>query len=136
MSTKRRNGLESFKRVKDTLAEACLAMSDQDLVDEVKDGRAEPEEARSRVLQLYQSARRIAAEELRRTPFAKEPTKLLNIDATRARAILRDVAARADPVALPWRAAAQLAPSKSDEEAIKAVGELRDLGVVSDDELK
>jgi hypothetical protein len=134
----KRNRLEALERVKETLVEGWLAMTDQDLVDQVRQDGFEPEEARSRVLQAYQRAKQIVASDQSKAAAAGRPKKprILNIDAAKARAILKDVACRSASNSLSWRTAAQLELARSDDEAIRAVGELKDLGIVSDDELK
>jgi hypothetical protein len=139
MGTKRGNRLEVLDRVKEALVEGWLALSDQELLHQVSQEGFEPaDEARSRVLEAYQRAKKIAAADERKSALAEQPKKpaVLSIDAARARAILMNVASRAGSDLLPLRNAAQLNRVQSDEEAIKAVGELRDLGIVSDEELK
>jgi hypothetical protein len=138
MTTKRRNRREALGRVKESLVEGWLALPDEDLADQVRESGAEPEEARSRVLHAYQAAKRTVATSAGMSAPA-EPgrnSRVLNIDARRARAILKDVASRVPSDALPWRTTAHLEKAQSDEDALRVVGELKDLGLVSDEELK
>jgi hypothetical protein len=138
MTTKRRNRREALGRVKDSLVEGWLALPDEDLGDQVRESGAEPDEVRSRVLHAYQAAkRRVAKSAEMSAPVERDGnSRVLKIDARRARAILKDVASRIPADALPWRTAAQLEKAQTDEDALRAVGELKDLGLVSDEELK
>jgi hypothetical protein len=119
---------DELGRLKEALVQDVLAQSDEETLAQAAAGGANPDEARSRVL----DALRMAKE---RFMASEKPT--LRIDAARARNILRRVAQRPPVDApVPLLQAAQLEAGKNDTEVIEVVTELRDLGVVSDDELK
>ncbi len=120
--------LEKFARLKESLVQDVLAQSDQEILDQAAVDGVNPDEARSRVLDALRKARE-------RVIVSEKPT--LIIDAARARNILRRVAQRPPVDApAPLLQAAQLEAGKNDSEVIKVVADLRDLGVLSDDEFK
>lgn len=130
----------TFTRVKELLVDEVMRQSDdQILADAARDG-INPDEVRSRVLDAFGRARQAVniAQAAERGEVGQQATKrptVLDIDAARARAILKRVASRTRSSEIPLPIAAQLDQLKGDE-AIRIVSELKDKGVVSDDELK
>jgi len=132
-------------RVKETLVEALIGQPDADVLDDaIRDG-VRPEEARRRVLAALHEARQRLSGPVDREGDARKQerestgrrAKGLRIDASQARAILKRVAAATSiESTLPLPQAAQLGQVKGDAEALEMVATLRNLGVISDEDLK
>jgi hypothetical protein len=115
-------------RLKDSLVQDMLAQSDEEVLGQAMADGVNPSEARGRVLEALRGAKV-------RLNSGDKPK--LEIDAARARSILRRVAQRKPLDApMPLLHAAELEGKKDDTEVVEVVAELRKLGVVSDDELK
>jgi len=115
-----------FEALKDSLAQILLAQSDEQILADAAADGINPDEARSRVLNAFHQAKK---------KVSGEKPAVLDIDAARARDILKKVASRSRSKAIPLPLAAQLGRVKG-EDAIRLVSELKDLGIVSDEELK
>lgn len=127
-------------RIKQSLVEDILGQSDEQILAEAREDGIHPDEVRSRVLDAFRKAKHTAEAAPTGnagTPPAPDTQKrpsVLNIDAARARTILKRVASRTRSNT-PLPLAASFDQAKG-EEAIRIVSELRDLGLLSDDELK
>jgi hypothetical protein len=126
--------------VKELLVEELLRQADAVLLAHADEDGVESDTARSRVLEAYRVAAQLVDGQERGGAAqgalharAKRP-KVLSIDAAKARAILKRVAARPLPGSAPFANAAHFNPV-AGEEAVRTVTELRDLGVISDDDL-
>lgn len=143
MSQSRRNRHAESLRVKETVVEALIGQPDAEVLDDaVRDG-VSPGQAQRRVLAaLHEARQRVAAPvdqaaRQRQTERATRKLKGLSIDASRARAILKRVAAATSAEGIvPLPHAAQLDQVKGDAEALEMVATLKDLGVISDEDLK
>ena len=138
--TNKGRGAESV-RVKDALVDAVVGQPDAEILADAKRDGIDPDEARSRVLTAFfwaqgEAAKRrnaeIGGDKVGRVP---NRSKALTIDAARARAILKRVAATNAGGRIPFANAAQLGAVKDDAEALKMVATLKDLGVISEDDL-
>jgi hypothetical protein len=139
MNEKRKRN-EELTRLKESLAADLMAQSDSEVLQEAATDGIDADTARSQVLDAFRKAKvleqRPAGTRNYLSSSGKKPT-VLAINAARARNILRRVAQRPHVQApAPLLQAAQLEAKKDDAEVLEVVAELRNLGVVSDDELK
>lgn len=141
MSDDRKTTQAAFVRVKQSLVDDVMGQSDEEILAEAAQDGIEPDEVRSRVLDAFYKAKQtVVVAQTRKAnepsgPVATKKPTVLNIDAARARAILKRVASRTHSNTVPLPIAARLDQAKGDE-AIRIVSELQDMGVLSDDELK
>jgi hypothetical protein len=129
----------TFARVKESVVSEVMGQSDEQILADAAQDGINPDEMRSRVLDAFRKAKQTvsvsqAVKRAQEQEAAKKPT-VLDIDAARARAILKRVASRTRSGVVPLPIAAQLDQIKGDE-AIRIVSELKDMGVLLDDELK
>ena len=129
-------------RVMDALAETLIGQSDAEVLDDAARDGLRPQEAQQRVLEALNKARvsiAASADANARAPsmeaIARRPVAL-KLDASRARAILKRVAAATATQRLAWPQAAQLREVQGDEEALEMVAALKDLGVIADKDLE
>ncbi len=140
MSEELKNRRATVTRVKELLVDEVMKQSDEQILADAAQDDINPDEVRSRVLAAFGRAReavfipQAAAQGTVESHATKKPT-VLDIDAARARAILKRVASRTHSSGIPLPVAAQLDQLRGDE-AIRIVSELKDKGVLSDDELK
>lgn len=129
-------------RVKEALVDALIGQSDAEVLkDAVQDGMR-PDESQRLVLGAFCKARQdvaaprgVNAQNIEAERAGGRP-RGLSIDASRARAILKRVAAAVSVQGEPLPLAAQLDEVKGDAEALQMVATLKDLGVISDEDLK
>lgn len=143
MSRKQENQDIESLRVKEALVEALITQPDAEVLDDAAVDGLRPEEAQRRVLGAFYGARQsIAARSGNNAPQEKSErvparTRALSIDAARARAILKRVAAAASiEGVVPLPHAARIDQVKGDAEALEMVATLKNLGVISDEDLK
>jgi hypothetical protein len=141
MRDQRKKRLTASLGIQQMLVDELLAQSEEEVLDSANRDGLDPNASRSRVLEAYRQAKcKVDAAMPQESGYAavRPPTKrptVLTIDAARARAILRRVANRPLGSSIPLANAAQLDQVSGDEEAVRAVAVLWDLGIVSDDEL-
>jgi hypothetical protein len=133
MNDDRKKRQATVVRVKEALVDALMAQPDEQILAHAAQDGINPDEVRSRVLDAFRKASHTVNRPV--GPEAKKKPTVLNIDAAQARAILKRVASRTRSPAVPLPIAAQLDQVKGDE-AIRIVTELKDMGILSDDELK
>lgn len=141
MNHDRRDKHTECLRVKEALVETLIGQSNTEVIEDATRDGIRPDEARLRVLDAFEKARQGVAT----TPLSGRErwaergsgrTRALSIDASRARAILRRVAAATSAAGVPLPQAAQLGQVKGDAEALEMVATLKDMGVISDKDLE
>jgi hypothetical protein len=127
--------------VKQLLVDQLLSESEEIVLDQAKEDGIDPSGARDLILDAFRKAKQTADSRRLNGPgqvalagVGKRQT-LLSIDAAKAQAILKRVAARPYASLIPLLNAAQLDQIGGDEEAVEIVTALRDMGVLTDDDL-
>jgi hypothetical protein len=142
MNHDRRDKHSECLLVKEALVETLISQSNTDVLEDAALDGVRPDEAQRRVLDAFKKARQGLATSLsgstqeRRAERVAGRPRALSIDASRARAILRRVAAATSAEGVPLPQAAQLDQVKGDAEALEMVATLKDLGVIGDKDLE
>jgi hypothetical protein len=142
MNDEQAKRLNESLRVMDALAETLIGQSDAEVLEEAARDGIRPQEAQRRVLEALNKARvsiATSANASARAPSSEASVRrpvALTLDASRARAILKRVAAAIPTQRLAWPQAAQLREVQGDEEALEMVAALKDLGVIADKDLE
>jgi hypothetical protein len=143
MNHDRRDKHAECLRVKESLVETLIGQSNTEVLEDAARDGMRPDEAQSRVLDALEKARQSVATTPPNRNAQEHPAergggrpRALSIDASRARAILRRVAAAPSAAGVPLAQAAQLGQVKGDAEALEMVATLKDMGVISDKDLE
>jgi hypothetical protein len=128
MNIERRNRREALQRMKQSLVDDLVGQSDEQILAQAAEDGINPDEARSRLLVLFQKAKQLVeggTKSLRASIGAKKST-VPNIDAARARAILKRVAGSSPPDSAPLLNAARLDHVREHDEVPQAPSSLSD----------
>lgn len=142
MNDERKKRREEVFRLKQSLVDDLMSLSDAQILKQAGDDGINADETRSRVLSAFQSAQQVVGarrlKDARQQLSASSKVKptVLTIDAAKARDILKRVAARPRSNGPPLLMAARLEGATEDSEVLEIVSALNEMGLLSDDELK
>lgn len=137
MNDQNKQSLIQDETLRESLVADVCALSDEQVEDEARREGVELKHVQSRIRMAFAAARERSQTQDKLTTAAPAvgtaPSKVVTIDAARARAIFQRIVARRTLVE-PLLSVAQLHP-QSDEEFVKIVKDLNTLGLVSGEDL-